>query len=202
MKMLMTPTSPYARKARVLVMEKQLTCEMLPVAVWDDDPQVLAANPLRKVPALILDDGAAVVDSRVICEYLDSLADAPRFLPANDDARLATKTREALIEGATDSALALIMAGKVAPEMTAAPAWREWLLGKAGRVLDTLEQDIATRTGMDMSDVACFCFLDFWLFRMPQTGWADWRDNRPQLAAWFASTGERASFAETDPRRG
>lgn len=201
MKILMTPTSPYARKARVIALEKQIPCEMIPAAVWDDDPRVLAANPLHKVPALILADGAAVVDSRVICEYLDSLSDSPRFLPADADARLATKTREALVEGATDSALSLIMAKKVAPDVAIAAKWRQWLFGKTERVLDALEKDAAGRGGMDVSDVACFCFLDFWLFRMPLTGWADWRDSRPRLAEWFARAADRQSFVETDPRK-
>lgn len=210
MKLLMTPTSPYARKARILVLEKNLDCEMCPVAVWDDDPQVLAANPLRKVPVLILDDGAAAADSRVICEYLDSLSESPRFYPADSAARLATKTREAIIEGAMDSALALIMAGKVAPEMTksdAAAAWKKWLFGKAERTLDQAERLFGENHGggdldipLDMSAVAFFCFLDFWLFRMPMTGWDDWRESRPQLAAWFARVGGRESFAATDPR--
>lgn len=199
MKLLMTPTSPYARKARVLALEKQINCEMQPAAVWEDDPQVLAVNPLRKVPVLILDDGGAVLDSRVICEYLDSLSESPRFLPADPAARLATKTREALAEGATDSALALIMAGRVAGSPPA-PAVREWLLGKAERALDVLEKDIAGRTETDISDIACYCFLDFWLFRAPQTGWPDWRDSRPQLAEWFSRIGGRASFSATDPR--
>ena len=204
MKLLMTPTSPYARKARVIALEKKIALTMQPAAVWDDDPQVLAANPLRKVPALILDDGAAVLDSRVICEYLDSLPGSPQFFPSDSAARVAVKTREALVEGATDAALALIMAGKVAPDSAPAPAWKEWLMGKAERALDALEKDAAGRRGgaPDMSDVACFCFLDFWLFRMPQTGWADWRDSRPQLAEWFGLIGGRASFAETDPRKG
>ena len=60
MKMLMTPTSPYARKARAIARAKQIDCEMQPAAVWDDAPEVLAANPMRKVPILILDDGAAI----------------------------------------------------------------------------------------------------------------------------------------------
>ncbi len=211
MKLLMTPTSPYARKARVLVLEKQLNCEMETVSPWDDSPQVLAVNPLRKVPVLITEDGA-VFDSRVICEYLDSMSDSPRFLPEDAAARRAVKTREALVEGAMDSALALVMAGRVAPEMVksaAAAEWRRWLFGKAERTLDNAEQLFGKNHGggdldipLDISAVTFFCFLDFWLFRLPQTGWADWRDSRPNLAAWFAETGKRESFVQTDPRKG
>ena len=69
MQLLMTPTSPYARKARVVALEKQLDCEMREVSPWDDDPAVLQVNPLRKAPALLLDDGSALLESRLICEY-------------------------------------------------------------------------------------------------------------------------------------
>ena len=82
MQLMMTPTSPYARKARVVALEKQLDCEMREVSPWDDDPAVLQVNPLRKAPALLLDDGSALLESRLICEYLDSLSDSPRFFPA------------------------------------------------------------------------------------------------------------------------
>ena len=201
MKMIITPTSPYARKARALIIAKQLTCEMMNGAPWDDDPQILTLNPLRKVPVLLTDDGAAIVDSRVICEYLDALSDSPRFLPAAAAARWATKSREALIEGAMDSALMLLMSGRAAADMTPSASWRQWLMSKAQRTLDVLEQDIHQRGEPDMSDIACFCFLDFWLFRMPQTQWEDWRPSRPQLAAWFERLSDRACFVQTDPRQ-
>ncbi|MGI9307277.1 MAG: glutathione S-transferase N-terminal domain-containing protein [Gammaproteobacteria bacterium] len=197
MKLLITPTSPFARKARALLLEKQIPCETAPASPWDDAPEILAANPLRKIPVLLLDGGAAVFDSRVICEYLDAQSGAPRFLPEDANARMAVKTREAMIEGAMDSAAAILMAGKVAPEMQNA-AWRKWLSDKIGRTLDALEKDIASRAGgMDMSDIACFCFLDFILFRLPDE---DWRPAHPQLEAWFAETAKRESFAKTDPR--
>ncbi len=202
MKMLITPTSPYARKARAVIIEKGLDCAMAEVSPWDDSPEVLAANPLRKVPVLLTDDGAAIFDSRVICEYLDAQSEKSRLLPADMAARQAVKTREALVEGAMDAALMLVMTGRAASDMTPTDSWRQWLMGKAERALDLLEKDISGRAAAapDMSDVACYCFLDFWLFRMPQTKWADWRDSRPQLAAWFAKMGERECFTRTDPR--
>lgn len=202
MKMLITPTSPYARKARAVVIEKGLNCEMSEVSPWDDSPEVLAANPLRKVPVLLLDNGTAMFDSRVICEYLDAQSEKSQFLPADMLARQSVKTREALVEGAMDAALMLVMTGRAAADMTPTDSWRHWLMGKAERALDLLEKDISGRNASspDMSDVACYCFLDFWLFRMPQTKWSDWRDSRPQLAGWFTKMGERECFAKTDPR--
>ena len=135
MKMLITPTSPYARKARAVIIEKELDCAMAEVSPWDDSPEVLAANPLRKVPVLLTDDGAAIFDSRVICEYLDAQSEKSRLLPADMAARQAVKTREALVEGAMDAALMLVMTGRAASDMTPTDSWRQWLMGKAERAL-------------------------------------------------------------------
>ncbi len=198
MKLIMTPTSPYARKARVVILEKNINCEMIVAAPWDDDPQVLAVNPLRKVPVLQADDNTCIYDSRVICEYLDAKDNSPRFLPTDTAARAAVKTREALVEGAMDSALAIVMAGRAAPDMIQHPTWRAWLMDKTSRALAVLETDIEERDDFDISDVACFCFLDFLLFRKLNE---EWRDKNPRLATWFDSMAGRECFVRTDPRK-
>ena len=199
MKLLMTPTSPFARKARALILAKGLDCEMQPAPPFDNDPILLAANPLRKVPVLITDDGQAMFDSHVICEYLDAISSEPRFLPQDAAARAAAQTREALADGAADAIVAVIMSGRVAPDMKVAEEWREWLFSKARRAADMLE--VAPPEGVStIGDIACFCMLDFWLFRSPVTGIEDWRDSRPRLAKWFAETAQLPQFVQTDPR--
>ena len=197
MKLLITPTSPYARKAKVVALEKKLPCDFIAVAPWDNDPQIVSVNPLRKVPVLIDDNHAVILDSRVICEYLDALSDSPRFLPADAATRTAVKTREAIIEGAMDSALAIIMAGRIAPDMQHA-AWRGWLMDKVDAALSYLEQTAATRNFDDLSDVACYCLLDTLLFRLGDS--YHWQSKYPSLAAWFDRTGARESLKSTDPR--
>ena len=196
MKLLMTPTSPYARKARIIIAEKKINCAQVTVAPWDNDPQVLAVNPLRKVPVLVLDDGDTLMDSRVICAYLDEQGEA-RFYPTKAAARSKTESRAALIEGAMDSLVSIIMAGRAAPDMQQTDSWKNWLLDKSRRALAVLEKDIGERKGFDISDVGCYCLLDFWLFRM---GDLDWRPQHPQLAAWFEKTAAMPSIVATDPR--
>src|SRR5690606_317649 len=82
-------TSPYARKVRIAALEKGLGDRITLHALdpLQDPPELLAANPLAKVPCLLLDDGTVLVDSPVICEYLDSLAPRPALVPAGGDAR-------------------------------------------------------------------------------------------------------------------
>ena len=200
MKLLATPTSPFARKARILILEKGLACETTPANPWENDPQVLAVNPLRKIPVLLTDDGAAFFDSRVICEYLDSLGE-PRMLPADPAARAAEKTRESLADGAAESIAAVIMAKRAEPEMSA-PAWEKWLLDKArgafARFADEMEKRPRPADSPPLlGDVALFCALDFALFRRPDL---DWRGAHAGLAAWFDRFNARESARNTDPR--
>ncbi len=75
-------TSPYVRKVRVTLMEKGIECPFMLDNVWAADTKIQRSNPLGKVPYLILDDGSPLYDSRVICEYLDSLLPANTLIPA------------------------------------------------------------------------------------------------------------------------
>ena len=200
MKLLATPTSPFARKARILILEKGLACETVAAAPWDDDPQVLAANPLRKIPVLLPDDGGAVFDSRVICERLDAEGE-PRFIPSDPAARAAVKTQEALADGAAESVAAIVMAKRVDPEMASA-AWEQWLLDKARNAFARFAEEMKARprpadAAIHLGDVALFCALDFALFRRPDL---EWRESHPELGEWFERFGERESARKTDPR--
>lgn len=203
MKLLITPTSPYARKARIVILEKNLPVEEVTANPWEGDEAVNNNNPLGKIPVLLLADGA-ILDSRVICEFLDGQNESPRFLPAACGgasaaaARVQTKTREAVAEGAIDAFLSIIMAGKVAPDMQNA-AWKNWLMTKTEGALDYFEKSAANRSAdeMDMGDITLGCLLGSVDFRAPDL---DWRGARPALAAWYAGVSARASFQQTAPR--
>lgn len=197
MKLLITPTSPYARKAHIVVLEKQLPCTVETAVPWDDVPEVVHNNPLRKIPILLLDDGAPMLDSRVICEYLDSLGNAPQLLPADPAARWALHTRIAIAEGAMDSALAIIMAGRVSPGM-ATEAWTSWLMDKVASALDYFEdlREGADKDSFDLSDITLGCLLGTLDFRMEAF---DWRNGRVRLAAHWDALSARESFRQTVP---
>ncbi|MGH8292467.1 MAG: glutathione S-transferase N-terminal domain-containing protein, partial [Gammaproteobacteria bacterium] len=92
-------SSPYVRKVRVAVAEKGLDCPLMLEDVWAADTKIQKANPLGKVPCLILDDRRALFDSRVICEYLDSLPPAHTLIPASGAERIAVLRWEALADG-------------------------------------------------------------------------------------------------------
>lgn len=196
MKLLITPTSPYARKAHIVVLEKQLPCEVEVAVPWDNVPIVVDNNPLRKIPILLLDSGEPLLDSRVICDYLEAQGGAPRLLPDDAAERWRAQTRIAIAEGAMDAALAIIMAGRVSPDMATAE-WKQWLMEKTTAALDYFEKQVQDG-GFDLSDITLGCLLGTLDFRMAEA--LDWRAGRPRLAAHWEALSARPSFSQTVPR--
>ena len=201
MKLIISPTSPYARKARIVAAEKGIQHETEVVTtLWDNPPaSITNNNPLRKIPILLCDDGGVLVDSAVIAEYLDLLdSSAPPLLPANAGERARAKSRDALVVGGMDAFLAIVMAAKVAPNMKD-ESWKAWLMEKTNKMLDTLEADAASMSASApaMADISAGCLLGFMDF-MPSG--PNWRENRPQLAKWWEATSARDSFAATVPK--
>lgn len=115
MKLVASLTSPYARKIRVALAEKNLPFELEVDIPWLADTRVPSYNPLGKVPALVADDGELWFDSPVIAEYLDTLA-GPLLLPADRAAALPVRQAEALADGITDAAVAAFLESHRPPE--------------------------------------------------------------------------------------
>jgi glutathione S-transferase len=111
MKLFFSPTSPYVRKVRVVAIEKGLAdrIELVPANPWPDPSAVSAANPLGKVPALLLDDGTSLYDSPVICEYLDALVPASPLIPREGLKRWKVLRRQALGDGILDAAVSIVL---------------------------------------------------------------------------------------------
>src|SRR5258705_13671462 len=107
MKLLGSAGSPYARKARVAMLEKKMPCEFVVDRPSNPGSQVPKHNPLAKVPVLVLDDGKAIYDSSVIVEYFDGIGSGPKLIPADFAARIAVRQWEALGDGIVDSIVTL-----------------------------------------------------------------------------------------------
>ena len=199
MKLLIAPASPFARKPRVLLREAGGLHEVEEVAVATSplgpDPAVLAANPTGRVPVLVRPDGPALVDSRVICRFLDARLHAGLY----PGARLwEVLTLEALADGMADSAVLMAYEVRLRPEERRHGPWVEAQWGKVARGLDALEARWLSHLAgpLDMGQVAVACLLGYLDLRHAERGW---RDGRPGLAAFAARTGARPSFAETAP---
>src|SRR4030065_1633599 len=116
-------TSPYGRKARVVLLEKKIPFQLQVENPWLPDSPVVGLNPLGKVPVLVLEDGGSVFDSRVIVEYLDHVSPVAHLIPSDLKTRLIVRGVEALADGVTDATVAVYLERKRPPEQQS----REWL---------------------------------------------------------------------------
>ena len=117
MELLGSPPSPYTRKARIVAGIKGLSGSVRFVVcnTADEDGSLRRKNPLGKIPALVLDDGSALYDSRVIAEYLDTIGSGPMLFPGGA-ARWPALCRQSLGDGICDAALLQIYEGRFRPE--------------------------------------------------------------------------------------
>jgi glutathione S-transferase len=201
MKIYHSPLSPYVRKCMVVALELGLAgrIEIIPGAAnpITRDKNIVAKNPLGKVPTLVTDDGVSLYDSRVICEYLNELGQG-KFIPASGAARWQVLTDQALGDGILDAALLARYENAMRPE---ALRWTEWTNGQLEKVHSGLAQieSQAAHWGdaFDLGKITLGCALGYLDFRFPTL---DWRTQYPQAATWFAKFNARASMQATIPK--
>ena len=196
------PASPFGRKVKVLAMEAglfdRLEIHTVQTTAVGPDPSLVADNPLGKIPCLVLDDGTALYDSRVICEYLDSLHEGSRLFPTDGPARWTALRLQALADGIMDAALLARYEAFLRPEANRWPAWIDGQLDKAVRGLERLEEvELANfKDRVDIGAVTVACALGYIDFRFPSL---TWRDTRPGLTAWYETFALRPSMQATRP---
>ncbi|MCG8425009.1 MAG: glutathione S-transferase [Proteobacteria bacterium] len=209
MKLYYSPASPFARKVLIAAHEigihrdiELISAHITPIQT---DDSVNQANPLGKIPALVVDrtesqDGAALYDSRVICEYLDSLHDGPRLIPGDSTARWTALRRQAQGDGIMDAAILRRYETVLRPQALRWDEWSEGQNGKINRALDDLERQ-ADLIGevLDIGTITIACALGYLDLRFPEE---DWRAGRTRLTAWFERFAARPSFQATMPAIG
>jgi glutathione S-transferase len=196
MKLLGTNTSPYVRKVRLVLLEKNIPHSYLVDAPNDPGSQVARFNPLGRIPALILDDETCVYDSPVIAEYVDTLNDHPVLIPRHDVlARMRVKRWEALADGIMDSAIVVRNerlrpaekqeAGNITQHSTAISRALVHAAAQLGK------QEWCEGVAITLADLALASALVYLDLRLPELGW---RDRHGDLAAWFARMSARPSL--------
>jgi glutathione S-transferase len=199
MKLYYSPASPYVRKVRVLALETGLmeNIELAAVSLTPigPDANLCGDNPIGKIPTLVRDDGSALYDSRVICEYLDAQHNGKRMFPDNGDARWNAVRRQALADGILDAAVGTRYETFLRPEEFRWPDWINAQLTKVRRSLDAIESETLGDI-VDIGTISVACALGYLDFRYPDEGW---RDSRPKLAAWYQEFAKRPSMRETQP---
>ncbi|MGH8757661.1 MAG: glutathione S-transferase N-terminal domain-containing protein, partial [Burkholderiales bacterium] len=130
MKLIGSLTSPYVRKVRVALAEKRIDYEMQVDLPWDEDTKVPEYNPLGKVPVLLLDEGNSLFDSRVIVEYLDTVTPLGRLIPEGNRERTLVKRWEALADGISDAAAAIVIETRRPAKLQS----KDWIARQRGKI--------------------------------------------------------------------
>lgn len=193
MKLVVATPSPFARKARIALLEKNLPHEVIVQNPWQTR---IAGNPLGKVPALLLDDGRVVHDSSVILEYLETLDAPPRLIPADPAQRVQHKQVEAVADGICDAVVLIVTERARPPEKQSA----EWIARQAGKLppsLGFLAQEVAGSAGFGLAELATGCALGYLDLRYPEL---DWRAAHRGLTSFFERLSARPSFLATIPK--
>jgi glutathione S-transferase len=201
MKLVSANTSPYARKVRIVLAEKKIEYTHVLENVWASDSTIQQINPLGKVPVLIMEDGGAVFDSRVIAEHLDSISPVHRLIPQGGRARLEVKTWEALADGLLDAALLVRMEYSQRAENERSVSWVARQHGKIDAALKAMANGLADKewasdSKYTLADIAIGCALGYLDFRFAEM---DWRAAYPNLDRYFTKLSKRQSFIDTLP---
>ena len=201
MKLLGAPASPYTRKVRIVLAEKRIECDFERVDVQPADNPVNRHNPLGKIPTLVLDDGTALYDSRVIVEFLDNASPLSRLIPEENRERLAVRRWEALADGILDAGL-LVRYESQRPQNEQSASWVGKQAARMRRGLAQMQADIAEKPWCQgerytLADIALGCCVGWIGFRSPAG--IDWRAEYPGLAQHYDKLMERAAFADSVP---
>jgi glutathione S-transferase len=191
-----SPASPFGRKVKISAALLGLTdrIQVVDADTMNPEDTLRQQNPLGKIPALILENGEALYDSRVIVEYLDHLAGGGRILPTGWD-RFVALREQALADGIMDAALLQVYEGRWRAEDRRESKWTEHQADKVRRGLDYAEAHLSTpNANLHIGHVALACALGYLDLRFA----GGWRKTYPKLVSWLNDFEARVpAFAKT-----
>ncbi len=196
MKLFYSPTSPFVRKVMACAITRDIEgrIETVRSNPHESPPALLAANPLSKVPCLVADDGLALFDSPVICEFLDGIGNAVAMFPEHGAVRFRALRQQAMGDGLLDAAVG--RRGELAkPQEAGRQALMERQAAAVERTLDWLDHEPPHRT-IDIGTITVACALGYLDFRFAGE---PWRRGRSKLAGWFEGFVENPGITRTAP---
>ena len=201
MKLIGSLASPYVRKARIVLAEKKIDYQLVLENVWSPDTTIHTFNPIGKVPCLLMEDGEAVFDSRVICEYVDTLSPVGKLIPQSGRERIEVRCWEALADGVLDAAVLIRLESTQRDEEHRSESWIARQRRKIDDALDAMSQGLAGKmwcanNHYSLADIAVGCALGYVDFRMPEI---NWREKHSNLEKHFVKLSQRQSFLDTAP---
>ena len=192
--------SPYARKVRIALMEKDIPFQLLTEVPWDSTTNTPKHNPLEKLPVLICEDGSSVYESRFILEYLELKHPSPPLLPKDIEGILAAKRLEVLCDGVCD-ALVLMFFERMRPEASQSAEWAARQHRKVDGGLKEIARLIGARRfavgdSFGLGDIAATTVVGYMSVRWPEM---KWREQYPDLAGYSDRMEQRPSFQRSRP---
>jgi glutathione S-transferase len=188
--------SPFVRKVRVVIAELGIIdqVELVPSAGKPGtlNQEQSGVNPIGKIPALVMDDGSALFDSRMIMRYLNEKEGGSIYIDGDWD----LVRRESQAEGMLDAGLILRFETFARPEELRWDGWIEGQSQKINQCLDSMEKDAAALARVDAASIGTGCGLGYLDFRFADWGW---REGRPALTTWYETFSQRQSMATTGP---
>ncbi len=199
MKLLYSNTSPFARKVRLLILEKGITeqIELVVCNPFDEAVTLATVNPLGKIPVLILKDGSALYDSSVICAYLDALYTSVQLIPdATTRAHWQVRRWEALADGIMEAAVHIVMERR-RPDGEQSQTWIKRWFSQISQSLDTAENTLEQLPeAISLAQLALVAALAYLSFRLPDY---EWIKNHSKLNVWYTSIADRTAIQQTEP---
>ena len=202
MKLIGALGSPFVRKVRIVMAEKKIDYQLVLDDVWSDTTTIRDYNPLGKIPCLVMEDGEAVFDSRVICEYLDTLTPVGKLIPPSGRERAEVRCWEALADGVAEAAVLVRVENKLRePHERSA----KWVARQQLKITDGLaaiasglgEKSWCASNHLTLADVAVVCALGWLSHQFPEIVW---RETHPNLAKHYDKLMQRQSFIDTAPQ--
>ena len=178
-----TPASPFGRKVKIAARLAGIydRIEHVNANVRDPDDDLRTQNPLGKIPVILLDDGAAIYDSRVIVEWIDDQAGGGIIIPEGND-RIDALILQALADGIMDASILIVYEGRYRPEEMHFQPWLDYQSDKIKRALSSLEQEPPElKSRPHIGHIALACALGYLDFRFA----GEWRITYPSLVTWL-----------------
>jgi glutathione S-transferase len=199
MKLIGSLTSPFVRKARIVLAEKKIDYQLVLENPWSDETTIHTFNPIGKVPCLVMEDGEAVFDSRVICEYVDTLSPVGKLIPQPGRERIEVRCWEALADGIMDAAVLARLEGVLRTPEQRSENWVERQRRKVDEGIVAMSQGLGSKTWCTgnhytLADISVGCALSYIDFRTPEL---NWRELHPNLDKHYQKLSQRQSFIDT-----
>lgn len=199
MKLFYSDTSPYSRKVRLVIIEKELNTQvkMILCKPFKNNPTLNNVNPLGKIPTLIMTSGEPLYDSPVICHYLDSLSSTKPLIPDDDKQRWIILRWEALADGITDAAYNIVMETR-RPISDQSKEWITHWTHEINHGLKEIEATFFTQTyPVNLAHLAIASTLGYLDFRLPELLW---ENNLPNTHKWYDGFKTSEAMLVTKPK--